>query len=312
MSKLYQRLNIDQKASQAEIRRAYYKLAMLYHPDRTHGNKQAEAKFKDLVSAFEVLGNQNTRSLYDQGRIDEHGHPCRKAKAPEHQPWMWSETAADFRQTFEQRSKDLKDKHQQKAEQEADSACSESSEPDSTQTDIDENGEKQYLLSIDFDQACFGTVKHVRLPNKAQFKINVPAGVKTGQRLRVKSPGVNGKPFVVKITVEPHILFEAEELNINLEVPITPYEAFFGLELDVPTIHGPAKITVPAQAQDGDEVIMREMGIRIKGETSGNQLVTLKIVMPRSWSQEAAVAMETWRKKSPFNPRGKILNQLAK
>lgn len=316
MSQLYQCLNIAKNASQDEVRRAYHKLAMLYHPDRNRGDKVAEAKFKDLVSAFEILGDRKTRALYDQGRIDEQGRPRLRPASGPNPVWIWNEDANDVRKAFERRTSDIRAKHQsdKSATQTArmgDDEPADASAIFSTK-ELDEGGEKQYRLSIDFVEACLGAIKHVRLPNKAQFKINVPAGVETGQRLRVKSAGVNGKPFVVKITVEPHIAFVREGADIHLELPLTPYEAFFGIELDVPTVHGAAKVTIPAQVQDGDEIAMRHMGVRSKGAAFGDQIVSVKIVMPRSWSDEAAAAMEAWRQKSPFNPRGKILNLLSK
>lgn len=314
MTSLYQRLNIDETASQMDIRRAYHRLALIYHPDRNQGDKAAEAKFKDLVSAFEILGDRQARALYDQGRIDEEGRPRHRAASnkgqkkaqntPLNTQWMWTNAAAAFHNEFlnqtnetppnfiDEDSADLKTTSGGKAT---------------------ENEEiKQYRLSINFVEACTGTVKHVRLPNKTQYKITVPAGVTSGQKLRVKSQTEAMTPFMVKITVEPHVAFERDGMNIHLQVPLTPYEACLGTELDIPTIHGPAKLTVPPEAKEGDKITLTHMGIRAKGKTTGDQVATLTIVLPRTWEVGAEALMKTWQQKAPYNPRGKILNLLAK
>ena len=320
MTSLYQRLNIDETASQMDIRRAYHRLAFLYHPDRNQGDKAAETKFKDLVSAFEILGDQQARALYDQGRIDEQGRPRQRsaAKSQQYQAsshatgakspgqrWMWTDAAAAFQNEFKARAPE---------NVEAPIISEETNPGKETSGETAEQSTKikQYRLSISFVEACVGTVKHVRLPNKVQYKITVPAGVSSGQKLRVKSQSETMVAFLVKISVEPHIAFERHGQDIHLEVPLTPYEAFFGVELDVPTIYGPAKITVPPQAQDGDTITLSHMGIRAKGHPAGDQVAMITIAMPRNWEKGAEAVMKNWQQKAPYNPRGKILNLLAK
>ncbi len=310
MTSLYQRLNIDETASQMDIRRAYHRLALLYHPDRNQGDKAAEDKFKDLVSAFEILGDRQARALYDQGRIDEEGRPRQRPngnKAPkkaQNTQWMWSNAAAAFHNEFGNQTNEAASNfiHEDPADIRTTSTGKQDKEEEI----------KQYRLSINFVEACTGTVKHVRLPNKTQYKITVPAGVTSGQKLRVKSQTEAMTPFMVKITVEPHVAFERDGVNIHLQVPLTPYEACLGAELDIPTIHGPAKITIPPEAKEGDEITLSHMGIRAKGEAPGDQITTVTIALPRSWEGSAEAVMKNWQQKAPYNPRGKILNLLAK
>lgn len=299
LSELYQILRIDMTASQPEVRRAYHKLALLYHPDRNLGDKEAESKFKDVVAAFEILGDPKIRALYDLGRIDSKGRPISRRAYDRGRDASVKDTTGHVYTESEKNPSDAAAK----------AYVDEDSDPEATGSGL--RREKQYRMSIDFVEACIGTTKHVRLPNKTEFKINIPAGVKTDQRLRVKSPGENGKPFVVKIRVEPHALFVREGEDIYLEVPVTPYECFFGIELDVPTIYGPAKITVPENSRDGDEIIMKNMGLRRGFETHGNLIVCVRVVLPNVWSDEAKSAMADWRKHAPYNPRGKIMRLLA-
>ncbi|MEP3475600.1 MAG: DnaJ C-terminal domain-containing protein [Hyphomicrobiales bacterium] len=305
MSELYQILRIDVTASSQEVRRAYHKLALLYHPDRNLGDKVAEAKFKDVVAAFEILGDPKMRASYDMGRIDYRGKPMprrsyERSKEKKESP-VKETTGREYTQKEQGTSSEAA-----KAYFDEDSVSANSRGSGSSQ-----RREKQYRLSIDFVEACVGTTKHVRLPNKTEFKINIPAGVKSDQRLRVKSPGENGEPFVVKVRVEPHSLFVREGEDIYLDVPITPYECFFGIELDVPTIYGPAKVTIPSDARDGDEIVMKHMGLRRGFEGHGNQIVCVRVVLPNVWSDEAKSAMSDWRKHAPYNPRGKIMRLLA-
>lgn len=303
MSELYQKLRIDASASQADVRRAYHKMALLYHPDRNLGDEFAEAEFKNIVSAFEILGDPKTRALYDQGRIDDLGRPC--LRRPIDRTCETSSSGDDARG-----SDGFRDSVRASDKETASGRRAGRAYWD----DIGSAGpirEKQYLMTIDFIEACVGTVKHVRLPNKAQFKINIPAGVKTDQRLRVKSPGENGKPFVVKIRVEPHQLFTRDGNDIILDVPITPYECYFGVELDVPTIHGPAKVTIPANTKEGDEVHMDQMGLRAVDKPAGDQIVCVRVALPNVWPEQVKTAMADWRRKAPYNPRGKIMRLLA-
>lgn len=300
MSELYKILRIEMTASQPEIRRAYHKLALQYHPDRNLGDKAAEAKFKDVVSAFEILGDPKVRALYDLGRIDHRGKPM-----PRRSYERSGATERPVKDTtgHEYRAKGEKDK--------SDATKAYFDEDSSSSSKSAYKREKQYRLSIDFVEACLGTTKHVRLPNKTEFKINIPAGVRSDQRLRVKSSSENSEPFVVKVRVEPHSLFVREGEDIYMDVPITPYECFFGIELDVPTIHGPAKVTIPENASDGDEIVMKQMGLRRGYEGHGNQIICVRVVMPNVWSDEAKAAMANWRKHAPYNPRGKIMRLLA-
>lgn len=309
MSELYRKLRIEVTASQADIRRAYHKLALMYHPDRNLGDKLAEAEFKSIVSAFEVLGDPKQRALYDLGRIDDQGRvlprrSCDTTRSSENDD---KRTASSGDKASTQRDEAGGQEHRGDA--------GKSSSHDNIYFDETAKTaymrEKQYRMSIDFVEACIGTTKHVRLPNKAEFKINIPAGVKTEQRLRVKSPGVNGKPFVVKIRVEPHPLFTRQGEDIHLEVPVTPYESYFGVELDVPTIHGPSNVVIPANAKDGDEVLMKNKGLRRGFEAHGHQIVVVRVVLPNVWPESVKTAMADWRKLAPYNPRGKIMRLLA-
>ena len=314
MHSLYHRLNIDVTASQNDVRRAYHRLALQYHPDRNQGDKEAEAKFKALVSAFEILGDQQARALYDQGRIDENGRPRRGSQAehrvkPAKKPrWMWTNAAEAFHNEY------VKPNAGGRAGKDKQAPVSESNEETLGADETLGNNEamKQYRLSVSFVEAALGTVKHVRLPNRQQYKITVPAGVISGQKLRVKSQSETMNPFMVKITIEPHIAFEREGHDIYLEVPLTPYEAYFGTELDIPTVHGPAKITIPAGAREGDEIILSNMGIRAKGQETGDQVALITIAMPRAWEANAKDVMKAWQQKAPYNPRGKILNLLTR
>lgn len=314
MSNLYRRLQVEKSASQAEIRQAYHKLAMTYHPDRNRGDKAAEEEFKAVVSAFEILGDPKARALYDLGRINDQGRPQPRRKHEFRDAWIWDEARNVFdddalRWSRASHATSDDDETSSKAEGSSSDRTSAQTDADNQKGDeAEEEREKQYRLAIDFMEACHGVQKHVRLPNKTEFKITIPAGVTSTQKLRVKGAGENGKPFMVKISIEPHRFFERDGDDILLEVPITPYESYFGIELDIPTVHGPGKITVNPKARDGEIVLMPNMGVRRSGSASGgDQLVTLRIVMPESWSEETRFAMADWRRRAPYNPRRELM-----
>lgn len=314
MSNLYRRLQVEKTASQAEIRQAYHKLALKYHPDRNRGNKAAEEMFKAVVAAFEILGDPKARALYDLGRINDQGRPQPRRAQEFREAWIWEEARNIFDDDVlkwsaaAQGDTRASGAYESGAYEQA-ASQGESGGEDQGNGSEEDQAEKQYRLALDFMEACLGTQKHVRLPNKAEFKITIPAGVNAGQKLRVKGLGENGKPFVVKITIEPHRFFEREGDDILLEVPITPYESYFGAELEIPTLYGAGKITVRPEAKDGETVLMPNKGVRRKGSaTAGDQLVTLRIVMPESWAAEARFAMADWRRRAPYNPRRELMS----
>lgn len=313
LNNLYHRLQVEQSASQAEIRSAYRRLALMFHPDRRPGDKSSQEAFVNIVTAFEILSDPKARALYDSGRIDSQGRPvmargvdfATKANSPEERS-KWAKKSEETKSARTESKADIGEGKTTNCQDKSDNL--ETKSPDGKKTS---KREKQYKLAIDFTEACLGAVKRVRLPEGKELKISIPAGVKHGQRLRVKDRATEGLQFVVKVSVEPHMLFTRNDNDIALEVPLTPYEAYFGAELDIPTIHGGIKLVVPAGSKCGDKVRVSGFGIRPAVSAYGDLIAHLKITLPTHWPDRLEIIMSEWRTKAPYNPRSRISRLLA-
>ena len=308
VSDLYKRLQVDTSASQAEIRRAYHRLAMVFHPDKRPGDKSSETEFKNIVTAFEILGDPEARALYDNGRIDFSGRPIFASNAG----FSAKTNKKAKTQPFESEEAKAQSKWKWNAGQTHSSKSD--VKPDAPRDKLKKSTpqSKQYKLAIGFVEACLGTVKKVRLPNGQELKISIPAGVDNGQRLRVNGETSEGTNFVVKIVVEPHMLYTRRADDICIEVPLTPYEACFGATFEVPSVHGALSINVPCDVNLSEEMRIEGFGVRCKRRQFGDLLIKFKVVMPDHWPAATKTALKQWSETAPYNPRSRIRRVLAK
>jgi DnaJ-class molecular chaperone len=140
--------------------------------------------------------------------------------------------------------------------------------------------------------------------------LNIPAGVRNGQMLRLKGkgmPGIGGGPAgdaLVEINVRAHKLFSREGDDIHIELPITPAEAVRGAKIDVPTTSGTVAMAVPKGANSGTRLRLKGKGVATgKADKRGDQYVTLKVVLPDQPDDELAEFLERWETEHPYNPR---------
>nr|WP_281500699.1 J domain-containing protein [Kordiimonas marina] len=167
----------------------------------------------------------------------------------------------------------------------------------------------QYAFEVNFMDAALGAKRRVTMPDGASLDITVPAGVSDGQTLRLKGKGIaghgggpNGDAYV-KVTVTPHPYFKRRGRDILLDVPITLDEAVLGGKVTVPTIHGKVAVPVPAGASSGQTLRLKGKGIKPAKGAAGDQLVSLKIVMPAKPDEELKTFMEGWKDKHSYSVR---------
>jgi DnaJ-class molecular chaperone len=167
----------------------------------------------------------------------------------------------------------------------------------------------RYSLEVDFLEAAAGARKRVTLPDGDVLDITVPGGVSDGQVLRLRgkgSPGIRGaEPGValVEIRVRPHPYFKRADDDILLEVPITLDEAVLGAKIEVPTITGRVQVTLPKATSSGRTFRLKGKGISnaATGRT-GDQLVTVRIVLPETIDDKLAYFLSEWRQKNQYDP----------
>lgn len=302
----YDILGVKPDASQQEIKAAYRKLAKSLHPDLNPGDKQAESRFKSVSSAFNFLKDEEQRARFDRGEIDATG-------AEQQQPFYRSYADAGPRHRYYNTSgfSDLGDESDIFSAffgQTRDQGFGQRSAHRARQ-----NLNVHYSLDVDFLDAARGTKRRVTMPDGTFLDVTVPPGISNGNSLRLKGKGLTdpeGGPrgdAYVKVRILPHSYFVRQGDDIHLEMPITIDEAILGGKITVPTIHGDVVMPVPEGANSGQILRLRGKGIKKQGNTkAGDQLLTLKIVMPEQIDDDLKTFAQGWRKKHAYKVRKKF------
>ena len=281
----YEILGLTRSADADEVKRAYRKLARKFHPDVSK-EKNAEDKFKEVQEAYEVLRDSDKRAAYDQlGRDYRNGQQFRP-------PPDWSQR---YGHSGGQRFSDLN------GFSDFFSSLFGGSGPGggkSAQADSDAGH-----LDVTVEEAFAGTKRRVSLNEQGrqrQVDVQIPAGVTEGQPLRI--PGIGGRTSVIfRIRLRPHHLYDVVGKDVQIELPLAPWEAALGAKVAVPTLGGTVELTVPAGAQSGQKLRLRARGL--PGNPAGDQMVTIKLVTPAAQSATEKEAYERMKRDFKFDPR---------
>ncbi|HQY87390.1 MAG TPA: J domain-containing protein, partial [Tepidisphaeraceae bacterium] len=173
-------------------------------------------------------------------------------------------------------------------------------------------GEIEYPVTLSFDQAARGTSLPVQINrgNRTEtVEVKVPAGVKTGSRIRLKGRGGRGpdgpSDLFIIVNVTDHPYFRREGNDILLDVPLSIYEAIRGVELSVPTLEGPETIKIPGGMSSGTKIRIKGRGVKRASE-QGDQFVVIKIIVPKSMSTEDKQLLEEIARRNPVNARADV------
>jgi curved DNA-binding protein len=277
----YEILVVTRSADADEVKRAYRKLARKYHPDVSK-EKNAESKFKEVQEAYEVLRDTDKRAAYDQlGRDFRSGQQFRP-------PPDWSQR---FGHTGGQRFSDLNGFSDFFSSLFGGAAGAPPPEADAGH------------LEVSVEEAFAGTKRRVLLNEGGRARhvdVQIPAGVTDGQPLRIAGAGV-GASLVFRIKLRPHPLYVLQGRDVQIELPLAPWEAALGAKVAVPTLGGKVEVTVPAGAQSGQKLRLRGRGL--PGVPGGDQIVSIKLVTPAAQSAQAKEAYERMKKEFNFDPR---------
>jgi curved DNA-binding protein len=302
----YKIMGVDPKADPDAIKKAYKKLARRYHPDVSK-ERDAEKKFKELGEAYDVLRDEDKRGEYDRLREMGANHDGSFTPPPGWNPGAYQHssraTHADFSDFFETLfgGAGFGEGH--------------ADDPTAHLRGQDIHHELALLLEEAF-HGCEQVVE-LRVPDRSghgrgsihtrKLKIKVPAGVTSGSVLRLKGQGAPGirdaaaGDLLVTIRLAAHPLYSIDGKNISLVAPVAPWEAALGCKLDVPTLAGKARVTVPAQSQTGQK--LRLAGKGMPGTPPGDFLVVLKVVMPETLTDKARELYAQLKEELDFNPR---------
>ena len=289
----YATLGVSPDASDKEIQSTYRNLARELHPDKNPDDQKAEDRFKEISAAYDVVGNPETRSQYDD--IRRNGPSAMGG---------FSGQGADFGNL-----NDLLSGMFGGGGNPFGSAGHNIPRPGSHQ---------QAQLRLSFDEAIDGVTTSVTTNGvdgaSRSVKIRIPAGVDDGKRIRVKGKGgkgINGGPsgdLIVIIRVSPHALFNREEKNLILTLPVTFPEAALGADIQVPTYGGDSvTLRLPKGTESGRTFRVKGKGINIGGIT-GDLLVTVEVAIPSDLSEDQIQSLQAYAQANPQNPREQLGN----
>jgi len=285
----YEILGVTRGSDAEEMKRAYRKLARKFHPDVSK-EKNAEEKFKEVQEAYEVLRDPDKRAAYDQlGRDYRNGQKFRP-------PPDWSQR---FGTSGGQRFSDLNGFSDFFASLFGGAGVGGGGPGyGGAQAEADAGH-----LDVTVEEAYTGTKRRVTLNENGrqrQVDVQIPAGVTEGQSLRIAGTG-GRTSLIFRIKLRPHHLYEIVGKDVQIELPLAPWEAALGAKVAVPTLGGTVELTVPAGAQSGQKLRLRSRGL--PGNPGGDQLVTIKLVTPAANSKAAKEAYEKMKRDFTFDPR---------
>lgn len=301
----YKVLGVARDASDEEIRRAYRKLAKELHPDLNPTNRtSAEERFKKVSAAYEIVGDPEKRKQYDRGEIDANGEPRRTYQRTYAGGGPFQGRAGRGAGTGGQPNEDFGF-----GDIFSDLFGSMRGRGEAGDAFAGRGRDVRYTLEIDFLEAATGAKKRVTMPDGGVLDLNVPEGVADGQVLRLKGkggPGLRGAEAgdaLVEIKVRPHSSFGRSENDVMLDLPITIDEAVLGAKVEVPTVSGRVQLTIPKGTSSGRVFRLKGKGVHntTTGQT-GDQLVTVRIVLPDAIDDKLAYFLSEWRQSHRYNP----------
>ena len=252
----YKILGVDKSADKKSITKAYRKLARKWHPDQNPGDTAAETKFKEIGEAYAVLSNDEDRKRYDAIRAMAGGGPRFAAG---------SGGAGGFEDLF--------------------GAFGGGGQAPRSAPTPKKGANVRAKLAISFVQALNGATLTIKVGG-SPIKVRIPAGIKDGQKVRVKGhgkPGTHGGPtgdLEVSVTVKPHPVYSWEGNDLVLTLPITVSEAILGCVVDVPMVDGnTATVKVPAGSSSGAEIRVRGGGVKTS-KVTGDLIARVSIQVP--------------------------------
>jgi curved DNA-binding protein len=307
----YDILGVSRDATAEEIKKAFRQLARQFHPDLNPGNKEAEDRFKDINEAYEVLSDLGNRGKYDQfGQFWKQSGFQNAARTASR---MWNRgtggdrTGDDFSEFKDFNS--FVDQLLNRRDDPPSTPPVGDYRPGSTKTTRTVTRTKprdaEARLTVPLDKAYSGGRERIRLEDGRSLEVNMPAGMVTGQRVRLKGQGVSGGDLYLKIEVSPHSFFTLDGADIFCELPITPCEAILGGAIEVPTLDGLVKINIPAGVRSGQRLRLANKGYPIE-DKRGDQIVEIQVVIPKEITEPERELYEKLRQVESFNPRADL------
>lgn len=321
----YAILGVSKTATPEEIKQAFRKLARKYHPDVNPNNKQAEARFKEVSEAYEVVSDVDKRKKYDQfgqyWKQAGEGFPSGGVGADMggfdfSQYGNFDEFINELLGRFGGASprggqQNYSQNYSYRTSTGAPSGFSGFNDYGFSDASAGTSQDSEAAITLTFAEAFNGVQKRFSSGNET-IDVRIPSGAKPGTRLRVQGKGqINPMTqqrgdLYLKVELQPHSFFQMEGDNLVCEVPITPDEATLGASIDVPTPDGSVNVKLPAGVRSGQSLRLRGKGWPLAKGERGDQLVKVAIAPPKDLSQQEREYYEKIRAIRTYNPRSHL------
>lgn len=294
----YAALGVSRTATADDIRRAYRNLAKELHPDVRPDDKAAEERFKRVTAAFNLLSDPVTKQRFDRGEIDADGNE-RMSFSGKARQGARAHAGAGAGMGGGAQDFDLGDIFSDLFGPGFGAAGGARGYARMRGRDI------RFTLDIEFLDAVNGAKRRVSLGEGRTLEVSIPAGVESGQVLRLKNqggPGVQGGPpgdALVELNVRPHALFRREGQDIHMDLPISLTEAVEGGKVQAPTPGGPVTLTIPPGSNSGKTLRLKGKGVAGQGD----QFVRLQVVLPENPDEDLKKFVRKWSKRDYQPPR---------
>ncbi|HSM40930.1 MAG TPA: DnaJ C-terminal domain-containing protein [Afifellaceae bacterium] len=310
MNDPYAALGVERSASDAEIKAAFKKLARQFHPDLHPDDKSAEARFKQVSSAYDLLKDTEKRRRFDAGEIDASGQ-----ETPQHRYYRDYAGRPDGSHAEQDGFASQEDLEEFLARAFGGAYGGRAGGGGARHAEFRARGaDASYVLPVGFLEAANGAERTVTLPDGKSLKVKIPEGAEDRQMLRLKGqgmPGFGGGPAgdaYVELHVEPHAFFRRKDDNIHLTLPVTLKEAVLGGTIAVPTIDGQVNLKVPKGSNTGTKMRLKDKGVRNRRSGKrGHQYVELQVVLPEGDEPELEAFLKDWKPRKAQNPRKDML-----
>jgi molecular chaperone DnaJ len=287
----YELLGVKKSATEAEIKKAYRDLAKKFHPDKNKGNKDAENRFKEISEAYAVLSDSEKRAQYDRLGREAFGpggaNPFAGFDFSQFGGFGGGGGAGRGRRTAGGRRSQTVDFTDIFGDLFGGGGGGGGFDPEPAQ-------EATVEVTIDFRDAINGTTITLNV-NGEPMKVKIPEGIGDGQKVRARRGNI---PVAITVRVRSHPFFDRRGDDIHIDLPITIGEAMRGAEVEVPTIHGPSRIRIPAGTQGGRTMRLTGKGVK-KKSSAGDLYVKIQIVIPPDAPAEAVEAIESAYRENP-------------
>jgi curved DNA-binding protein len=298
----YETLGVPRDASSDDIRSAYRKLARQYHPD-VNKDPEAEERFKEISEAYEVLRDPEKRERYDRlGPNWKAGQDVSGASgfggfAPDQGfgdvrvEFGGGDFSDFFDGLFGGRGRGRR----------------------ATAGGFDgfsmRGSDQEVELELSLEEAARGGKRRISLADGREYEVNIPAGVRDGQRIRLAGEGGRGAgggpsgDMFLRVRLRPHPRFRVEGRDLYVDLPVTPWEAVVGATVEVPTLDGTTRVKVPPGSSTGRKLRLRGQGMPGPRGGHGDLYATVKVEVPKNPTAEERELFERLASVSSFNPR---------